>query len=144
MNVSTQGRELKMQHSEQETGQSVGLRVRRIVTGMHVAVPLFALGLGLLLMLGATVSLIVGSWDSVALLRVLTLALCGSLLAFGLALYRLRRELIEPLARLEDSVSKVCSGEPGAKLALKDTGVERKSTRLKSRHRIRSSRPSAS
>ncbi|MCB1725903.1 MAG: GAF domain-containing protein [Gammaproteobacteria bacterium] len=114
-----------MQHSEQETGQSVGLRVRRIVTGMHVAVPLFALGLGLLLMLGATVSLIVGSWDSVALLRVLTLALCGSLLAFGLALYRLRRELIEPLARLEDSVSKVCSGEPGATLSLNDTGVLR-------------------
>ena len=114
-----------MQHTEQEVGQSVSLRVRRIVTGTHVAVPLLSLGLGLLLMFGATVLLITGGWDSAALLRVMVLALCGSLLAFGLALYRLRRELIEPLARLEDSVSKVCSGEPGATLSLNDTGVLR-------------------
>ena len=58
-----------MQHTEQEAGQSVSLRVRRIVTGTHVAVPLLSLGLGLLLMFGATVLLITGGWDSAALLR---------------------------------------------------------------------------
>ena len=40
----------------------------------------------------------------------------ASLLAFVVGLLRLRKELIQPLARLEESVAKVCSGEPGANL----------------------------
>lgn len=104
-------------------GFTVGDRVRRIVTGAHLVAPLLVLGLGLLLTLLAGVVLGVTHWNEQAMLRVLLLASGGSVLAFLIVLHRLRGELIEPLARLEDSVSKVCAGEPGASLSLDGTGV---------------------
>ncbi len=108
---------------EEITDATVGSRIRRIVTGAHLVVPLLVLGLGLILIVLVSIALFVGSWDPVALIRVLALVAVGTLLAFAIGLYRLRRELIEPLARLEESVSQVCAGEPGASLALNDTGV---------------------
>jgi len=36
---------------------------------------------------------------------------------------RLRRQILQPLARLEDTVAKVCQGEPGVSLSQEDTGV---------------------
>jgi two-component system nitrate/nitrite sensor histidine kinase NarX len=81
------------------------------------------LGLGLLLVLTSLTVIQLGIVPGASLLAVTLLAAFGSVAAFLLALYRLRRELITPLARLEDSVAKVCSGEPGANLALNDTGV---------------------
>ena len=108
---------------EPDGGATVGQRIQRILFGAHLVAPLAALGLGLLLTIAVVVALNLHTGDSRALLRVLALASTGSLLAFLVGLYRLRRELIRPLARLEDSVAKVCSGEPGATLSLDDTGV---------------------
>jgi two-component system nitrate/nitrite sensor histidine kinase NarX len=108
---------------QDESEQAVSQRIRRMVNGAHLAVPLAAMALGLLLTLLVALALVFGLGNSQALLRVLVLALSASLLAFVVGLLRLRKELIEPLARLEESVAKVCSGEPGANLALRDTGV---------------------
>jgi two-component system nitrate/nitrite sensor histidine kinase NarX len=55
--------------------------------------------------------------------RVQLSAVALSLFAFVVSLHRLRKELIRPLARLEESVSQVCAGEPGANLSLANTGV---------------------
>ena len=106
-----------------ESPGSVGDRVRRLLVGAHVVVPLATLGFGLLLMLAAIITIQMQLATAHSLLPVMSLAAIGSLAAFALGLYRLRRELILPLARLEDSVAKVCSGEPGANLSLNDTGV---------------------
>ncbi len=112
-----------MSETETENGQSVGDRAWRILTGARLIVPLATLGLGLLLILLVMVAQAAGMGEAQSLTRVLALAAAASLLAFVIALFRLRAQLIGPLARLEDSVSKVCSGEPGATLALNDTGV---------------------
>ena len=99
---------------------SINRRIRRIVTGAHLSAPLFALSLGLLLMLLVAVMMAMGG-DG--LTKVLVLAVIASVAAFGVGLMRLRKELIVPLARLEESVAQVCSGEPGATLSLRDNGV---------------------
>ena len=112
-----------MSEKKEGNGQSVGERAWRILTGARLVVPLAVLGFGMLLILLVSVALVTDSAELGPLIRVLVLASLASLLAFGLALIRLRAQLIRPLARLEDSVSKVCSGEPGATLALHDTGV---------------------
>ena len=103
--------------------QAVSQRVRKIVNGAHLAVPLVALALGLVLMLLVALAMVAGVGQPRGLVYVMVLALSASLLAFVMALLRLRGELIQPLARLEESVAQVCSGEPGANLALRDTGV---------------------
>lgn len=107
---------------EQDT-QSVGQRASRILSGARLIVPLATLAFGLLLVLLIVTALAVGVGDPASLVKVLLVAIVAALLGFILALIRLRGQLIEPLARLEDSVSKVCSGEPGATLSLHDTGV---------------------
>ncbi|MDJ0738119.1 MAG: histidine kinase [Gammaproteobacteria bacterium] len=112
-----------MNESQREDWQSVGQRAKRILTGARLVVPLAVLAGALLLILLIVIALTAGHGDPQTLARVLVLAGSGALLAFLLALGRLRSQLIEPLARLEDSVSKVCSGEPGATLSLHDTGV---------------------
>ena len=107
---------------EQAAG-SVGERVRRIVTGARLGVPLLVLGLGLLcgILAAAATMLDLGQ---VRFTQQLSLwALVIALVAFIVSLQRLRRELIRPLARLEESVAQVCAGEPGANLALENTGV---------------------
>jgi two-component system nitrate/nitrite sensor histidine kinase NarX len=106
-----------------ETRQSIGQRARRILSGARLGIPLATLGAGLLLTMLLAVAISSELGDRAALVKVLVLAAFASLLAFGLALVRLRAQLIEPLARLEDSVAKVCAGEPGATLSLHDTGV---------------------
>lgn len=111
------------QRVEQETQRVVSRRIRRIVSGARLLTPLTALGLGVLLTLLVAVTLLAGVADARALLWVLGVAALGSLLALLVVLHRLRGELIEPLARLEESVSQVCAGEPGATLSLADTGV---------------------
>ena len=109
--------------TESTGGQSVGRRERRILTGAHLLAPLLALALALLLTLLVVIALVVSGWNSQLLIGILMLASVSALLALLLGLYRLHRELVEPLARLEESVSQVCSGEPGATLSLDRTGV---------------------
>ena len=106
-----------------ERRNSISRRIRRLVVGAHLGVPLGVLGAALVLILLVTAALQLGLGDQGALLRILLIAGSGALLALLFGLWRLRSELIEPLARLEESVSRVCSGEPGANLSLTDTGV---------------------
>lgn len=108
---------------EPQNRRMVRQRIQRIVSAAHLLAPLTALGFGLLLTILVAFALIAGFGDAHALAWVLGLSSLGSLLALLVGLQRLRRELIEPLARLEESVSQVCSGEPGATLSLDDTGV---------------------
>ena len=112
-----------MDDTEEQATASVDERIMRIVTGSRLRAPLVVLGLGLLLSILIVIALALGSWDAQALIRILLVASLASLLAFLLSLQRLRKELISPLARLEESVSRVCAGEPGANLSLEDTGV---------------------
>lgn len=106
----------------QQAGE-VGQRIQRIVAGAHLRVPLVVLGLGLLLTLLVSLALILEIGDARRLSWVLGLAALAALVALAVGLYRLRGGLIEPLARLEDSVAQVCAGEPGATLAMSQPGV---------------------
>ena len=112
-----------MEHSEEKAAASVDERIVRIVTGAHLRVPLAVLGLGLLLSILLAIAMASGVGDPGSLIWGLLLAAGIALIAFAVSLQRLRRELISPLARLEESVSLVCAGEPGANLSLEDTGV---------------------
>jgi two-component system nitrate/nitrite sensor histidine kinase NarX len=102
---------------------SVGERIRRVLSGAQLLMPMLALAGGLLLVLIVTIALGLAEAPASGLVALLGIAAAGSVLAFALGLYRLRKQLLEPLARLEGAVSQVCSGEPGANLALTDTGV---------------------
>ena len=108
---------------DKDSGNTVSRRIQRIVTGAQLLAPLTTLGFGLLLALLIAAALILRLGDPRALTWVLALSSLASLLALLVGLHRLRGELIEPLARLEESVSQVCAGEPGATLSLNDTGV---------------------
>ncbi|MCB1722859.1 MAG: histidine kinase [Gammaproteobacteria bacterium] len=112
-----------MQDEQQENRPSVAQRIRRIVAGTRLVVPLATLALALLIALAVGIALVGGHGQQAALQRVLLLSLVAALAAFLVVLYGLRARLVLPLARLEDSVSRVCAGEPGATLALRDTGV---------------------
>lgn len=103
--------------------ESVDDRVRRIVSGAHLVAPVAVSGAGVLLTALCALAVQFELGPREPLIQVMTLAAVASLAAFALALYRLRRELILPLARLEESVAMVCSGEPGANLALDHSGV---------------------
>lgn len=50
-------------------------------------------------------------------------ALVGALAALGLLIRRLGRQLLEPVAALEEAVTRVCQGEPGASRSLRDLGL---------------------
>jgi two-component system nitrate/nitrite sensor histidine kinase NarX len=112
-----------VEQTEEQAVVSVGERTMRIMSGARLLAPLVVLGLGFLLIILLAVALALGVGDAQALIQAMLLASVASLLAFLLSLQRLRRELILPLARLEESVSQVCAGEPGATLSLDDTGV---------------------
>jgi two-component system nitrate/nitrite sensor histidine kinase NarX len=108
---------------QQTSGRSIGERTMRIVSDARLLVALVALGMGLLLMTLVSFALLTGSWDAQGLERVLMLTSATSFLAFLVGLQRLRKQLIVPLARLEEAVSQVCAGEPGATLSLSNPGV---------------------
>ena len=112
-----------MEQAQDQTASSVGERITRIVTGARLLTPLVLLGLGLLISVLASAAILLQWWDVPAAQRVQLSAVALSLFAFVVSLHRLRKELIRPLARLEESVSQVCAGEPGANLSLADTGV---------------------
>lgn len=102
---------------------SVAQRIHRLVVGAHLRAPLWSLFAALALILLVAIALAAGWGEASDLHRTLMLASLAAVLAFAFGLWRLRTELMGPLARLEESVSLVCSGEPGANLALTDTGA---------------------
>ncbi len=82
---------------------------------------LLLIGMGATLLLAAQFPL--GLMDQGTASRALLAAVVATLFGLFLTARRLRKQLLEPLARLEDSVAKVCQGEPGATLLREDTGV---------------------
>jgi len=107
-----------------ENGRSfVKHRILHILWSARLVMPLGMLlvGIGGVLLVGILLStdMIQASLAAQALM----VSILATLLGFVVAARRLRKQLLEPLARLEDSVAKVCQGEPGAMLSRDDTGV---------------------
>jgi two-component system nitrate/nitrite sensor histidine kinase NarX len=83
------------------------------------ALAISALSLGLFLLLESHPGI-----SAVAALPVLALAALGvAMLAAWSIAHRLCTQLLRPLASLEDSVARVCQGEPGASGSLRHAGV---------------------
>ncbi|TCW36405.1 histidine kinase [Marichromatium gracile] len=98
-------------------GFDEGRRVRALLAALGLRAPLLAL-LGAVA-LAALAAPAPADWTR-------ALALAAALLgaaALALVWRRLRRGLLAPLARLEQSLSRVCQGEPGASEQLRDLGV---------------------
>jgi len=102
---------------------SVSMRIWRILSSARLIAPLAVLLLGL----GSTVSIAVLMPASLVeppvAMRILLASVAAILVALVVTGLRLRRHLLEPLARLESSVAQVCQGEPGATLSHEGTGV---------------------
>ncbi len=110
--------------AEAESGEDrVRHRILRILWSARLVMPLSLLliGMGATLLLAAQFPL--GLLDQGTASRGLLASVLATLVGLGLTARRLRRQLLEPLARLEESVAKVCQGEPGATLSREDTGV---------------------
>ena len=102
---------------------SVENRVLRMLWRARLVMPLsfLLIGMGVLVLVATLIPM--GVLAPAAGVWTLLLGVAVTFLSLALTARRLRRQLLEPLARLEDSVSKVCQGEPGASLAREDTGV---------------------
>lgn len=97
--------------------------VLRILFRARLVAPLslLLLGLGSTVMIAALMPLgLVGASTS---MRILLFSITAIFVALALIGIRLRRHLLEPLARLESSVAQVCQGVPGATLSHEGTGV---------------------
>lgn len=109
--------------SERARSDAVIDRMQRVLKGARLIMPLLTMGLALLLIAVIAVLMLLQVSDAAALQSVLLLATAAAVAAFAVALSRLARELLGPLARLEEAVAQVSSGEPMANLSLTDTGV---------------------
>ncbi|RMG35032.1 MAG: histidine kinase [Gammaproteobacteria bacterium] len=127
--ASTTKQETLAVPAHQDPGQRAGdarnvrHRILRILWSARLVLPLSLLliGMGATLLLAAQFPL--GLLEQGTASRTLLVAVSATLLGLFLTARRLRSQLLEPLARLEDSVAKVCQGEPGATLSHEDTGV---------------------
>lgn len=110
-------------HGPEPDEARVRHRILRILWSARLVMPLnlLLLGMGATLLLAAQFP--AGVLDPETASRALLASVTATLLGLFLAARRLRSQLLEPLARLEDSVAKVCQGEPGATLSREDTGV---------------------
>ena len=108
---------------QQEINGSVSNRILRILLSARLIAPLgvLLLGLGSTVLIATLVTAGLVSADmSMRILLLSVLATAAGLVVLAL---RLRKQLLEPLARLESSVAQVCQGEPGATLSTESTGV---------------------
>jgi two-component system, NarL family, nitrate/nitrite sensor histidine kinase NarX len=103
--------------------ETVNGRILRLLWAAGLALPLLLLAASLLLALGiAALHVTEGGHHTVEAGVVVGCLLAAVLALFAMA-RQLRRQVLEPLVRLETSVSRVCQGEPGAALITTDTGV---------------------
>lgn len=98
-------------------------RVQRILHSARLVAPLAVLLVAL-----ASTTLIAllmpsGLVEREAAIRILLVSVFATLVAVVVIGLRLRRQLLEPLARLESSVAQVCQGEPGASVSREASGV---------------------
>jgi two-component system, NarL family, nitrate/nitrite sensor histidine kinase NarX len=109
-------------HSPPEDPVRDSARILAMLRAAGLAGPLLLVGATLAVALGmlAVHSLSPGlAWPRLVCLVFL---LCG-IAAFGLTWERLRTRILIPLVHLEDSVSRINQGEPGASESLRDAGV---------------------
>lgn len=103
--------------------ETVDARILRLLWAAELAVPLLLLAASLLIALGiAALHMAQGGHHTVEAGVVVGCLLAAVLALFAMA-RQLRHQVLEPLARLEASVARVCQGEPGAALITTDTGV---------------------
>lgn len=102
---------------------STAKRAARMLRSARLALPLVLLGAGLLVCVLSSVLLANHLLDVSVLARFLAAGAATGLIGLVLGLVRLHRQLLTPLVRLEESVARVCQGEPGANLSLGDMGV---------------------
>ncbi|BAN68774.1 ATP-binding protein [endosymbiont of unidentified scaly snail isolate Monju] len=107
------------------TADSVRHRILRILWSARLVMPLSLLLAGMGATLLIAVQFPMGLLDQSLATQVLLASAIATLVGLVLTARRLRTQLLEPLARLEESVAKVCQGEPGATLSREDTGVLR-------------------
>lgn len=97
-------------------------RVFGLLRAARVVPPLCALALGLI----ATILSLLFHWRTPGSAWAQSLSLAFLLMSLGALLLvgmRLRSRLFGPLLALEESVARICQGEPGASEALQDAGV---------------------
>ncbi|NEV61754.1 histidine kinase [Thiorhodococcus minor] len=103
------------------TLRSEAARVRHLLRDARLLLPLLSvaafLSLALVLLIAASVP------GEVTLARLSLFSLLAGAVACYVAWFRLRAMLLAPLARLEQSLTRVCQGEPGASDTLEDVGV---------------------
>jgi len=102
---------------------SVQYRILRMLWSARLVMPLSILMLGMGGTLLVATLLSMGMVQHPQAVRLLAVSVIAALFGFLVTARRLRKQLLEPLARLEDSVAKVCQGEPEASLSHEDTGV---------------------
>ena len=109
------------QHSSQAAVGS-GLRILQILRAARLLGPLLAVALTLITALALL--LINMSMPGLAWPKLVCLGfLLSGIGAAVLSTIRLKTQLLQPLVNLEDSVARVCQGEPGASRTLHNAGV---------------------
>ncbi len=106
-----------------EADGAVQHRVLRMLWSARLVMPLSILMLGLGGVCLVAALLFMRLIDTVLAGQALAVGVTAAVTGLALTAWRLRKQLLEPLARLEGSVARVCQGEPGATLSHEDTGV---------------------
>lgn len=101
----------------------ISTRILRMLLSAHLVAPLSLLLIGLGSTVLVTLLLPGGVLQPEIAVRILLASVLAVVVALVVTGFRLRSQLLEPLARLESSVAQVCQGEPGATLSHQDTGV---------------------
>ncbi len=97
-------------------------RVVRIVTAARLPLPALVLAASLMCLVVLAARLLAGAGDPAQLGVAMLMAGLTGLTALAVAGHRLRQRLLSPLVLLEDSVSNVCQGVPGAASTLPTDG----------------------
>ncbi len=97
-------------------------RVVRIFKAARLALPVLVLAASLICLVVLAARLLAGAGDPAQLAVAMLMAGLTGLTALAVAGHRLRQRLLSPLVSLEDSVSNVCQGVPGAASTLPSNG----------------------
>jgi two-component system nitrate/nitrite sensor histidine kinase NarX len=96
--------------------------VVRIFKAARLALPVLVLAASLICLVVLAARLLAGAGDPAQLAVAMLMAGLTGLTALAVAGHRLRQRLLSPLVSLEDSVSNVCQGVPGAASTLPSNG----------------------
>ena len=99
------------------------IKIREILKTARLVYPIGFVLLGLLLITIVALYHIQQQGHVSGELAILLVAVCMTVVGVATASLLLRKQLLRPLARLQESVSQVCQGEPGARVLNEDLGV---------------------